>query len=114
MFEFESHGGIDELRKLEQELLDYLGLGSMASIEYDTLCEMYQTSIIEAEHEERLYKEHGSAVSLEIFPLRSDPFWNMKKNSNGSFNKIDVILHGMETIGSAERSVDKADRGPKS
>ena len=106
MFEFESHGGMDELRKLEQELLDFLGLGCMKSMEYDALCEMYQTSIIEAEHEERLYQEQGSAISLELFPQRSDPFWNMKKNSSGTFNKIDVILHGMETIGSAERSVD--------
>lgn len=106
MFEFESHGGMDELRKLEQELLEFLGLGCMKSIEYDALCEMYQTSIIEAEHEARLYQEQGPVISLELFPQRSDPFWNMKRNTAGTFNKIDVILHGMETIGSAERSVD--------
>jgi len=30
----------------------------------------------------------------------------MYRNENGTFNKIDVILYGQETIGSAERSSD--------
>jgi hypothetical protein len=30
----------------------------------------------------------------------------MKRNEKGTFNKIDVILYGQETIGSAERSCD--------
>jgi hypothetical protein len=30
----------------------------------------------------------------------------MKRNGEGKFNKIDVILYGQETIGSAERSSD--------
>jgi hypothetical protein len=30
----------------------------------------------------------------------------MKYNGNCLFNKVDVILYGMETIGSAERSCD--------
>ncbi len=30
----------------------------------------------------------------------------MKKNELGTFNKVDVILYGQETIGSAERSCD--------
>ena len=32
-------------------------------------------------------------------------FWNMKKMGEHA-NKIDVLLYGMETIGSAERSTD--------
>jgi hypothetical protein len=32
---------------------------------------------------------------------------NMFRNDRGTFNKIDVILYGQETIGSAERSSDK-------
>ena len=31
---------------------------------------------------------------------------NMKQNNAGIFNKVDVILYGQETIGSAERSCD--------
>ena len=39
------------------------------------------------------------------FPYTTSPFWNMKKE--GEFaNKCDVIIDGMETIGSAERSAD--------
>jgi hypothetical protein len=30
----------------------------------------------------------------------------MKHGTNGIFNKVDVILYGQETIGSAERSCD--------
>ena len=42
------------------------------------------------------------------FPEITSPFWNMSRHSgNGSESKkIDVILGGMETIGSAERSCD--------
>lgn len=41
------------------------------------------------------------------FPARTQPFWNMKYLGNGLFSKIDVLLHGMETIGSAERETDR-------
>ena len=33
-------------------------------------------------------------------------FWNMKQNGDGTAAKIDVIIAGQETIGSAERSSD--------
>ena len=50
---------------------------------------------------------HGDTIYLKNFPLRSDPFWNMKQQSDGvHFSKVDVLLYGMETIGSAERSCD--------
>ena len=42
------------------------------------------------------------------FPEWTSPFWNMSRNNDGTSRKIDVILNGMETIGSAERSTDKA------
>ena len=41
------------------------------------------------------------------FPEWTSPFWNMARNDDGTSKKIDVILNGMETIGSAERSTDK-------
>ena len=41
------------------------------------------------------------------FPEWTSPFWNMSRNDDGTSRKIDVILGGMETIGSAERSTDK-------
>ena len=39
------------------------------------------------------------------FPNKTSPFWNMSQNEEKTHaKKIDVILGGMETIGSAERS----------
>ncbi|GAI47228.1 unnamed protein product, partial [marine sediment metagenome] len=49
-------------------------------------------------------KDYGTSISLEKFPMHSHPFWNMKYLGDNIFSKIDVILYGMETIGSAERS----------
>ena len=40
------------------------------------------------------------------FPEFTSPFWNMSRRENSTSKKIDVILGGMETIGSAERSTD--------
>ena len=106
MFEFESKGGIEELMDLEMELLEYLGFMNPVTIDYDTRCEQYGTEILEAEHETMMWNEHGSSIMLHSFPLRTSPFWNMKQRGDGIFNKIDVILYGQETIGSAERSCD--------
>ena len=104
MFEFESKGGLIALIHLESELLKYLGFDKPVEVDYQRLCEDYNTDILEAEHETQMWKEYGSVISLQNFPYRTSPFWNMKHLSNGIFNKIDVILFGQETIGSAERS----------
>jgi aspartyl/asparaginyl-tRNA synthetase len=53
---------------------------------------------------------HESAIGrgmITDFPEWTSPFWNMGRNPDGTSKKIDVILGGMETIGSAERSTDK-------
>jgi aspartyl/asparaginyl-tRNA synthetase len=50
--------------------------------------------------------DDGRAVLLEYFPEHTSPFWNMKRGVEGQAHKIDVIIDGMETIGSAERGVD--------
>jgi hypothetical protein len=107
MFEFESRGTMEDMLKLESELLEYLGFPSLVEVKYDDVCEEYGgVSILENEHEQRMWDEKGSVISLQHFPLRTNPFWNMKHNSEGIFNKVDVILYGQETIGSAERSCD--------
>ena len=105
MFEFESKGGMKEMLKLESELLNYLGFDSEVEVNYDDVCEEYGgVSILENEHETRMWEEKGSVVSLQNFPYRTNPFWNMREGKNKIFNKVDVILYGQETIGSAERS----------
>jgi aspartyl/asparaginyl-tRNA synthetase len=108
MFEFESKGGMKELIKLESDLLYHLGFtDAIAKVNYDDVCQEYGgVSILEHEHEQRMWEEMGNVVSLQNFPLRTNPFWNMKHKGNNIFNKVDVILYGQETIGSAERSCD--------
>ena len=105
MFEFESKGGMKEMIKLESELLDYLGFDKPIEVNYDDVCEEYGgVPILENEHETRMWEEKGPVVSLQNFPYRTNPFWNMRESENRIFNKVDVILYGQETIGSAERS----------
>jgi aspartyl/asparaginyl-tRNA synthetase len=108
MFEFESKGGMKELIKLEGDLLAYLGFADgMVEVDYEDMCDEYDgATILEDEHESRMWKEIGPVVSLQHFPRRTNPFWNMKNKDGEIFNKVDVILYGQETIGSAERSCD--------
>lgn len=107
MFEVESKGTMQDLIKLQEELLKYLGFeDEMIEVNYDDLCDEYETEILEAEHETKMWIEKGNFISLQNFPIRTNPFWNMKRGESGTFNKVDVILYGQETIGSAERSCD--------
>ncbi len=106
MFEFESKGTMKDLLKLEEELLLHLGFAKPKAVTYESLCADYNTQILENEHETKMWQEIGESISLQHFPLRTNPFWNMKHGTNGIFNKVDVILYGQETIGSAERSCD--------
>jgi len=107
MFEFESKGDMKDLLKLENELLAHLGFDSPAEVNYEDVCQEYGgVKILENEHEAKMWEEKGNVISLQNFPLRTNPFWNMKHNNAGIFNKVDVILYGQETIGSAERSCD--------
>ena len=62
-------------------------------------------------HESRMYEEYGDVFFLTEFPEYTSPFWNMKISDKTSANsrtahKCDVIMGGMETIGSAERATD--------
>lgn len=107
MFEFESKGGMKEMIQLEAELLAHLGFDAPVEVNYDDVCEEYGgVSILEDEHESKMWKEKGPVVSLQHFPLRTNPFWNMHHKGNDIFAKVDVILYGQETIGSAQRSTN--------
>ena len=56
--------------------------------------------------EDKMYNEFETAMITD-FPEFTSPFWNMSRYDSGVHSKkIDVILGGMETIGSAERSTD--------
>lgn len=112
MFEFELHGEIDALIELKIELLEYLGFGNAGDFihkDYEEMASKYQVSLIEAEHETQIYEDYGSIFFLENFPERTQPFWNMKRTGENA-HKVDVLMHGVETIGSAERSCSAQDQ----
>ena len=61
---------------------------------------------MDATHELAMEEEFGQTL-ITNFPELTSPFWNMARNDDGNTaKKMDVILGGMETIGSAERSCD--------
>ncbi len=107
MFEFESRGDVNDLQQLMAEMLEHLGYGSRESfkrINYRDAMRTYNTKEIDHEHEKQLCEDYGRAVFLEKFPEHTSPFWNMKRAKDGTSHKIDVIIDGMETFGTAERS----------
>jgi len=113
MFEFELKGNMNELEKLEKELLIHLGYDKICSFHegnYEEVANNYSTTDISHQVEQKLYSEKGPVFFLKNFPEYTSPFWNMRRSDdNKTANKIDVILSGMETIGSAERSIDIED-----
>lgn len=114
MFEFEAKGNLDDLIQLEKELCEHLGFGPISTFKegnYVDIAEKYGVTDISHEEEERLETDFGKVFFLKNFPEHTSPFWNMKRNEKDASisNKVDVIMHGMETIGSAERSCDAKD-----
>ena len=106
MFEFEFPGDIFKLLELEMDLLEHLGFGPKSTYfhsPYEEMAKHYGVSILTSKHEEMMWKEYGPVVFLTHFPERTSPFFNMRRE-DGLARKIDVILYGIETIGSAERS----------
>lgn len=118
MFEFELKGGMAELTQFEKELLEHLGFAMRGKDGNDRACypegdyldvaDKYGVKELEHEHETRLGEDHGEVFFLKNFPFYTSPFWNMKADFESQIsNKVDVIIHGVETIGSAERSCSK-------
>lgn len=111
MFEFELRGGMEQLVKFEKELLEHLGFGQSAGFHYksyDELKRHYKTDELTYKHENKMQKDFGHVVFCRDFPSYTSPFWNMKKKGRDYAHKVDVIIAGNETIGSAERSTSPA------
>ena len=104
MFEFEMKGDVIALENLLVELCEWFGrpYNEMCNQSYKFWQEEFQVTELEHEHEAEI--EWGM---IKDFPEFTSPFWNMARNKDGTSKKIDVILDGKETIGSAERSTDK-------
>ena len=126
MFEFEAPGNFNDLIKLEEDLCCFLGFGSsFPSGKYMDVVNQYRSADQELTdwHEKQICKKHGPVFFLTHFPFHTSPFWNMKvtkdkwkvggkdsmipREIEGDIAmKCDVIMDGMETIGSAERSTN--------
>ena len=124
MFEFEAPGDFNDLLKMEDELLTHLGFkcdhgrapytDSFPGGNYLSVCGKYtaENNELTAKHEMDMYDEFGDVFFLTHFPYTTSPFWNMKRDSvplstgGQAALKCDVIVGGMETIGSAERASD--------
>ena len=127
MFEFEAPGSFDDLIHLEKSLCAHLGYkqSDFAIGKYMDVVNRFRTNdqILTDYHEQILCRENDGAFLLTHFPFYTSPFWNMKsvkgKIKRGGREsmiereeearialKCDVLLGGMETIGSAERATD--------
>lgn len=108
LFEFEMKGGIDKLIEMESELLQHLGydIKLIKQEKYESIANRFSVDELENKHEMQLYSE-SPTFFITHFPEHTSPFWNMKRNTEGTANKVDVILSGHETFGSAERETDK-------
>jgi len=110
LFEFEMHGGMEDLIKMEKDLLIHLGYDANKFIrgKYLDVAKHYDTKELEHVHEQALYDEFSKTYFLTDFPEYTSPFWNMRRDTNTKLaKKVDVIMSGQETIGSAEREVDR-------
>ena len=85
-FKFESKGDINDLLKLEKELLDYFGFDNPMKVDYDDICDEYATPILEKEHKQKMWSEKGTIISMRYY------------NTSKSVIKIDIVLYGKETI----------------
>mgnify|MGYP001163677983 CR=1 FL=1 len=112
MFEFEMPGDIKDLEEMERELCEHLGFGDQHSIigkDYEEWCKEFNVEELTHDEEEKMWRKYNNRVCMiKNFPNYTSPFWNMKQNGDGTAAKIDVIIAGQETIGSAERSSDTA------
>ena len=113
MFEFEFPGTIVELEEMEKELCEHMGFGKKQSVvdksylEWAEFFDLYGGEELTHKHEEEMCKKwQGRVCMIKNFPNYTSPFWNMRQNGDGTAAKIDVIISGQETIGSAERSDD--------
>ena len=106
MFEAEHLGDYEHLLKTLSNLVVHLGFVKTTSdikfFTYDELCERYGVSILEAEHETKMWEEFGDVVAITHFPQRTSPFWNMKqigfnKNTSDSTRNHFVSRHYRKT-----------------
>jgi len=111
MFEFELKDTFDGMILSMKYMLEHLGFGKAEDFPggtYEEVCEEFGVTDIDHKVEMQIYEKYGPVFFLKYFPEETSPFWNMKRKGHLSY-KCDVIIYGVETIGSAERSTDIED-----
>ena len=114
MFEFEAPGDFDDLIEMLEKLVCHLGFRPCVYpvkryAEWQE--ELGTKHELNHKHEQMISDSHAShsltpgVGFITHFPYSTSPFWNMKREDDYA-NKCDVIIDGMETIGSAERSTN--------
>jgi len=113
MVEFEFKGDIEDLISFEKELCEYLEFPTNGSDEkyprgkYKDVAKFYKVTELAHNHEGFLKDDYDCVFFLTDFPNYTSPFWNMAQvKKEDCAKKVDVIINGVETIGSAERSSD--------
>ena len=111
LVEFEARGTMEDLVRTEMDLLEHLGYDRFRfqGGKYDSVAQQYGVKELDHAEEAKMCESHP-VFFLTDFPEFTDPFWNMGRyvDCNGELKarKVDVILSGMETFGSAERECD--------
>jgi aspartyl/asparaginyl-tRNA synthetase len=84
MFEFEMHGNMDALYKLEVDLLRHVGFKNYPwpPRMYDETAEEYGVKELTGEHEAKINEEYGPVFFLEYFPEYTSPFWLRRKQAS--------------------------------
>jgi len=104
LYEFEALGGYGELLALLEEFVQYLGFDAPVFHYYDDVCD--SEGEVGWEQEKLLNPTPKSSAIITHFPVKHS-FWNMRRTPDGKYAyKADVILGGMETIGSGDREDD--------
>ena len=100
---------MEALIQLEKDLLESLGydVAKFVRGKYEDVADEYSVRELEHEHETKLHEEKTPTFFLTDFPEHTSPFWNMKRGSGDTAKKVDDIMSGQETIGSADRESDK-------
>ena len=85
LFEFEMHGGMEDLIAMEKELLVHLGYDASKFVrgKYTDVANKYDVIELEHEHETRMYEDSDGTPSffLTDFPELTSPFWKIGRAS---------------------------------
>ena len=75
MFEFESKGGMEELKRLELELLLFLGFDIPEEVNYDDVCNEYGANFVRVH---QAWTEDGRVDPMHTRSVESNRGWNSK------------------------------------